>query len=56
MQGFLCEKYFEEYDQIIITLIPVTNEKENSEDDSDDDGNIQEPHDLDDDVTVDGYF
>ena len=56
MQGFLCEKYFEEYDQIIITFIPVSNEKENSEDDSEDDGNIQEPYDLDDDVTVDGYF
>ena len=50
----MCKKWFEEYDQNIINFISLTNENKNNEDDSDDSDNIQEPHDSDDDVTVDG--
>ena len=50
---FLCKKFFEAYDQTLISFISITNENKNSEDDSDD---IQEPHDSDDDVTVDGDY
>ena len=50
----LCKKYFESHDQTIISFISIKNETKNSEDDSDDSDNLQEPHDSDDDVTVDG--
>ena len=39
----------------IINFISLTDEK-NSEDDSDDSENLQEPHYSDDDETVDGYY
>ena len=40
-----------------MNFISVKNENQNSKDDSDDSNDLQEPHDLDDDVTVDGdYF
>ena len=52
----LCNKYFEAYDQTIINFISLTNEHENSKDDSDDSKDLQEPHDSDDDVTVDRDF
>ena len=39
-----------------INFISLTNEHKNSEDYSDDSNNLQEPHDSDDDVTVDGDF
>ena len=53
---FLCKKLFEAYDQTIINFISLTNVNKNSEDDSGDDGNLQELHDSDDYVTVDGVF
>ena len=56
MQDVLCKKFLEAYDQTIINFISLTNENKNSEDDSDDSGYLQEPHDSDDDVTVDGDF
>ena len=52
----MCKKWFEAYDQTIIYSFYITNENKNSEDDSDDSGDLQEPHDSDDDVTVDGDF
>ena len=56
MKICLYKKCFEAYDQTIIKFTSLTNENKNSEDDSDDSDNLQEPHDSDDDVTVDGYF
>ena len=50
----LCKKCFEAYYQTIINFISLKNENENSEDDSNDAYNLQEPHDSDDDVTIDG--
>ena len=52
----MCKEWFESYDQKIIYLISLTNENENCEDYSDNDDDTQEPHDSDDDVTVDGDF
>ena len=54
MQFFLCKKFFQAYDQTIINFISLTNENKNSEDYYDDSGDLQEPHDSDDDVIVDG--
>ena len=52
----MFKKYFEAYDQTIFNFISLKNENRNSEDDSDNFRNLQEPHDSDDDVTVDGFF
>ena len=52
----LCNKCFEAYDQKIINFISLTNENKNSEDNSNDSDDLQEPHDSDDDVTVEGYL
>ena len=52
----LCKKLFEAYDQKIINFISLTNKNKNSKDDSDNSDDIKEPHDSDDDVTVDGYY
>ena len=53
---YFFKKCFEACDQTVINFISLTNENKNSEDDSEDDEDLQEPHDSDDDVTVDGYF
>ena len=53
----LYKKCFEAYDQTIIYFISPINKNKSSEDDSDDSEDIQQPHDSDDDGTVDGdYF
>ena len=52
----LCKKLFESYDQTLINFISIINENENSEDNSNDDNGLQEPHVSDDDVPVDEYF
>ena len=52
----MCKQFFVANDQTIIYFISLTNENKNSEDDSDDSENLQEPHNSDDDVTVDGYY
>ena len=39
---------------LILFILKIENK--DSEDNSDDSGNLQEPHDSDDDVTVDGDF
>ena len=51
----MCKKCFEAHDQKIINLIYLTNENENNEDNFGNDEYIQEPHDSDNDVTVDWY-
>ena len=56
MQDFLCKKCFEAFDQKIINLISLTNENKNSVEDSNDDDDLQEPHDSYYGVTVDGVF
>ena len=56
VQGLFVQKIFEAYNQTIINFISLKNENKNSEDDSDDSNNLQEPHSSDDDVTVDGVF
>ena len=56
MKDFLCNKWFEAYDQTIISIISFTNENKNSKDDSDDSDDLQDPPDSDDDVTVYGFF
>ena len=52
----LCKKYFEAYDQTVINFISLTNENKYSKDNSYDYENLQEPHDSDDDMTVDRDF
>ena len=53
----LCNKCFEAYDQTILNFISLTNVNKNSENDSNDSDNLQEPHDSNDYVTVDvDYF
>ena len=56
MQYLFFKKCFEACDQTVINFISLTNENKSSEDDSEDDEDLQEPHDSDDDVTVDGDF
>ena len=50
----MCKKCFKAYDQNIINFISLTGENKNSDGNSYDDDYLQEPHDSDDDVTVNG--
>ena len=52
----MCKKYFAAYDQTIINFISPTDENKNSEDNSNDSDDLQEPHDSDDNGTVDRYY
>ena len=52
----LRNRCFEACDKTIIIFISLTNENKNSEENSDNSNDLQEPHDSDDDVTVDGDF
>ena len=52
----LCNNFFEAYDKTIINFISITNENEDSKVNSIYDKDLQEPHDSDGDVIVDGYF
>ena len=52
----LCKKFFEAYNKTIINYIFITNENEDSKVNSVYDEDLQEPHDSDGDVIVDGYF
>ena len=51
-----CKKFFEAYDKTIINFISITNENEDSKVNFVYDKHLQEPHDSDGDVIVEGYF